>query len=294
MNWGDVYSSIQNATYAVNEMFAWILGILQNPDIIQDMLTSFESQAHLTDVIKSIAITLCTLFFMIDFFSKTLHLQWVTWENVMMLTLKLVLAKVCVDNAEWIVMSLYNGFASLTNAIPTSTDLIPTKPLDMIAFYIERTPMPAGSDPNGSDWSPFWWTFNRNDRHDVFDFKPLIYNIKIIIQGFIMQIIMIITSVIVIARYFELTVYTIIAPIPLSTLACEGMTDIGKGFLKSYAAVCIQAIVLIIMFFVYATLKSAIPVNGAIESWGGLIYTFVLAAAVMQSGSWAKKICGAM
>ncbi len=103
MNWGDVYSSIQNATYAVNEMFAWILGILQNPDIIQDMLTSFESQAHLTDVIKSIAITLCTLFFMIDFFSKTLHLQWVTWENVMMLTLKLVLAKVCVDNAEWIV-----------------------------------------------------------------------------------------------------------------------------------------------------------------------------------------------
>ena len=42
------------------------------------------------------------MFFLIDFFTKTLHLQWVTWENVMMLVIKLIVAKLCVDNAEFL------------------------------------------------------------------------------------------------------------------------------------------------------------------------------------------------
>ena len=115
-----------------------------------------------------------------------------------------------------------------------------------------------------------------------------------------MKIIMVLANVVVIARLFELTVYTLIAPVPLSTFACEGLSDVGKGFLKSYAAVSLQAIVLAIMFVAYSAVNTAL-VSGRIGSTNltlngvmGLVTTLTLAMGVMQSGSWSKKICGAM
>lgn len=65
-----------------------------------------------------------------------------------------------------------------------------------------------------------------------------------------MKIIMILANVVVIARLFELTVYTLIAPVPLSTFACEGLSDVGKGFLKSYAAVSLLFIELLLFVIV--------------------------------------------
>ena len=115
-----------------------------------------------------------------------------------------------------------------------------------------------------------------------------------------MKIVMIIANVIVIARLFELTVYTMIAPVPLSTFACESLSDVGKGFLKSYAAVTLQSIVLAIMFIAYTAVNNAL-IDGRIGSYNlaldgifGLITTLTLGIGVMSSGSWAKKICGAM
>ena len=53
------------------------------------------------------------------------------------------------------------------------------------------------------------------------NFQPILLNLQISVQGLIMKIIMILANVVVIARLFELTVYTLIAPVPLSTFACE-------------------------------------------------------------------------
>lgn len=91
----------------------------------------------------------------------------------------------------------------------------------------------------------------------------MLLNLQISIQGLIMKIIMVLANVVVIARLFELTVYTLIAPVPLSTFACEGLSDVGKGFLKSYAAVSLQAIVLAIMFVAYSAVNTAL-VSGRI------------------------------
>lgn len=163
--------------------------------------------------------------------------------------------------------------------------------------------------PQGNGWAAAYGYFlSGNDLTNVIneteagflDFKPLLVNIQVQIQGFIMQGVCIVAAVIVIARFFELTVYTIVAPIPLATFACEGLTDIGKGFLKSYASVCIQAVVLIVMFFSFSALNTVIDAAVAstsfsiITGWMGMIKVFTLGIAVMQSGSWAKKICGAM
>ena len=39
-------------------------------------------------------------------------------------------------------------------------------------------------------------------------------------------------------RMFSLWMYAAIAPIPLSTFACEPTSSVGKNFIRSYAGVC--------------------------------------------------------
>ena len=282
INYSMVGETIKDIVRQVNVMFSWLLEILQNPNVFANMIANVNPT--LIDTLQATAITLCTLFFLIDFFAKTLHLQWVTWENVLMLFMKLFVAKICIDNSLWITDCIYNGLSSMTNAVPSFQQLIPTSSWQTAYGYFLTS-------------TEVYHVVNETEAK-LLDFTPLLLNLEVMIQGFIMQGICVVAAVIVVARFFELTVYTIAAPIPLATFACEGLTDIGKGFLKSYAAVCIQAIVLIVMFFSFSALNTAIDAAVSnfeqIRSWMGLIKVFTLGIAVMQSGAWSKKICGAM
>ena len=44
-------------------------------------------------------------------------------------------------------------------------------------------------------------------------------------------------------RFFKLYMYTALAPIPLSTFAGEPSQNVGKSFIKSYCAVCLEGAV---------------------------------------------------
>ncbi len=277
--------NIKNIILELNTMFSMLIELLTNDSLLQ---TATASVPSLISAIKATALTLCVMFFVIDFFTKSLHLQWVTWENVLMLFIKLIVAKVCVDNAELFTTMLYRGFNGFVNAISgtiTQYSFISGDDMTKAQFFV-----------SASDASLIV-----NDVDAGFlNFQPLLLNLQISIQGLIMKIIMIIANVVVIARLFELTVYTLIAPVPLSTFACDNLSDVGKGFLKSYAAVSIQAIVLAIMFIAYSAVNTAL-ISGHIGSTNlqlngimGLVTTLTLAMGVMQSGAWSKKICGAM
>ena len=95
--YGQCMDNIRSIINELNSMFSMLIELLTNDSLLQTATTSLP---NLVSAIKATAITLCVMFFLIDFFTKSLHLQWVTWENVLMLFLKLVAAKVCVDNAE--------------------------------------------------------------------------------------------------------------------------------------------------------------------------------------------------
>jgi len=45
-------------------------------------------------------------------------------------------------------------------------------------------------------------------------------------------------------RMFSLWMYAAIAPIPLSTFAGEPTSSVGKNFIRSYAGVCLQGMVI--------------------------------------------------
>lgn len=284
--YGQCLDNIKSIVVELNSLFATLIELMTNDTLL---VSATNAVPDLVSVIKETSLTLCVMFFLIDFFTKTLHLQWVTWENVMMLVIKLVAAKVCVDNSEFFTTVLYNGFNSFVDAIGGTIiqySFIDTSDWGVVCKYFVSTSQ-ASQIMNNTDAG-------------FLNFQPLILNMQISIQGLIMKIVMIIANVIVIARLFELTVYTMIAPVPLSTFACDSLSDVGKGFLKSYAAVTLQSIVLAVMFIAYTAVNDAL-VAGRIGAYHpqldgilGLVTTITLGIGVMSSGSWAKKICGAM
>ena len=64
--------------------------------------------------------------------------------------------------------------------------------------------------------------------------------------------------------------YTAIAPIPLSSFAGEPSQNIGKSFLKGYAAVCLEGAIIVlacIIFSVFAASPPVVDVHGMELYW---------------------------
>ena len=67
-------------------------------------------------------------------------------------------------------------------------------------------------------------------------------------------------------RFFKLYMYTAIAPVPLAAFAGEPTQNIGKSFLKSYAAVCLEGAIVVlacVIFSVFAASPPAVDPNAA-------------------------------
>ena len=102
-------------------------------------------------------------------------------------------------------------------------------------------------------------------------------------------------------RFFKLYLYTAIAPVPLSSFAGEPSAQIGKSFLKSYAAVCQEGAIIVlgcIIFSVFATSppvvdSSAAAVNQVWSYVGELIFNMiVLVGTVKMADRVVKEMMG--
>ena len=96
-------------------------------------------------------------------------------------------------------------------------------------------------------------------------------------------------NLILIGRIFEIVVYTAVSPIPLSTFAAEGWHDTAKGFIKSYAAVCLQGLVVVLMFYSFS---QVVDLLGGTSTIGITIVALSLALGVAKSGQWARQALG--
>lgn len=102
-------------------------------------------------------------------------------------------------------------------------------------------------------------------------------------------------------RFFKLYLYTAIAPVPLSAFAGEPSSQIGKSFLKSYAAVCLEGAIIVlgcIIFSVFATSPPVVDSDAAAvnQVWsyvGELIFNMiVLVGTVKMSDRVVKEMMG--
>lgn len=76
----------------------------------------------------------------------------------------------------------------------------------------------------------------------------------------VLSFIMIMT---VYGRFFKLYLYTAIAPILLSTFAGEPTQSVGKSFIKSYCAVCLEGAIIVLSCIIFSLFASSPPVVDA-------------------------------
>lgn len=96
----------------------------------------------------------------------------------------------------------------------------------------------------------------------------LIGSLVIIVLSFVM-----IMSVY--GRFFKLYLYTAIAPIRLSAFAGEPSANIGKSFLKSYAAVCLEGAVIVLGCIVFSVCASSPPSVDASASSVAMVWMYM-------------------
>ena len=102
-------------------------------------------------------------------------------------------------------------------------------------------------------------------------------------------------------RFFKLYMYTALAPIPLSTFAGEPSQNVGKSFIKSYCAVCLEGAVIVLACIIFSLFASSPPVvdpNAAAvtQVWsyiGELLFNMlVLVGAVRMSDRIIREMMG--
>ena len=122
-----------------------------------------------------------------------------------------------------------------------------------------------------------------------------------LIGGLFITVLSFIMIMSVYGRFFKLYLYTAIAPVPLSTFAGEPSQSVGKSFIKSYAAVCLEGAIIVlacIIFSLFAATPPAVDPNAAAVSmvWsyiGELVFNMlVLVGAVKMADRVVREMMG--
>jgi len=76
-------------------------------------------------------------------------------------------------------------------------------------------------------------------------------------------------------RFFKLYMYTAIAPVPLASFAGEPSQQIGKSFIKSYAAVCLEGAIILLACIIFSVFASSPPVVDADAAPAAMVWSYV-------------------
>ena len=274
-NW--IIDNIMNALSVWNAKLQeiWLL-ITQSPESfkgggIWNMVVSING------ALKAIGFALLVLFFVVGVMKTCGSFAEVKRpEHAAKLFIRFILAKAVVGYGLDLMMALFRivqGVISTTmNTAGLTTQAAVTMPEEMVAAIQALT---------------FWqsipaWAVS------------LIGSLVIIVLSFVM-----IMSVY--GRFFKLYLYTAIAPIPLSSFAGEPSANIGKSFLKSYAAVCLEGAIIVLGCIIFGEFASSPPVVDAGASpvtmvWaymGELIFNLlVLTGAVKMADRVVREMFG--
>ena len=121
-----------------------------------------------------------------------------------------------------------------------------------------------------------------------------------LIGGLIIWVLSFIMILSVYGRFFKIYIYTAIAPIPMSAFAGEPTQNIGRSFLRGYAAVLLEGAVIMRACVIFSAFASSPPVvtSGAAASmvWtyiGELIFNMlILVGSVKMADRLVREMMG--
>ena len=102
-------------------------------------------------------------------------------------------------------------------------------------------------------------------------------------------------------RFFKIYLYTAIAPVPLSSFAGEPSSSVGKSFIKSYTAVCLEGAIIVLGCIIFSLFADSPPVvdeaaaavNQVWSYVGELIFNMiVLVGTVKMADRVVKELMG--
>ena len=122
-----------------------------------------------------------------------------------------------------------------------------------------------------------------------------------LIGGLVVTVLSFIMIMTVYGRFFKLYLYTALAPVPLSTFAGEPTQSIGKSFLKSYSAVCLEGVIIVLSCIIFSLFASSPPVvdvkaSAVTQVWkyiGELVFNMlVLVGTIKMSDRVVREMMG--
>ena len=96
-----------------------------------------------------------------------------------------------------------------------------------------------------------------------------------LIGGLLIWVLSFVMILSVYGRFFKLFMYTAIAPIPLSAFAGEPSQNIGKSFIKSYAAVCMEGVVIVLACIIFSVFASSPPEINADVAAVTMVWSYI-------------------
>ena len=274
-NW--VVQNLENALETWNEKLAeiWTL-ITQSPEQFKGG-TIWNVVKDIHGAVQAIGLGLLVLFFVVGVMKTCGSFAEVKKPEVALkLFIRFAIAKGVVTYGLELMIALFNIVQGLISSIMTAAGMGTAT-----RTVLPSTIVTAIEDCGFFESIPLWAV-------------TLIGGLFITILSFIM----ILT---VYGRFFQLYIYTAIAPVPLSTFAGEPSQQVGKSFIKSYAAVCLEGAVIVlacIIFSLFAASPPTVDPNAAAVSmvWsyiGELIFNLlVLVGTVKMSDRVVREMMG--
>ena len=274
-NW--VVQNLENALETWNEKLAeiWTL-ITQSPQQFKGG-TIWNVIVNIHGAVQAIGLALVVLFFVVGVMKTCGSFAEVKKPEVALkLFIRFALAKGVVTYGLELMMALFNIVQGLISSIMTAAGMGTAQ-----RTVLPSTIVTAIEDCGFFESIPLWAV-------------TLIGGLFITVLAFIM----ILT---VYGRFFKLYIYTAIAPVPLSTFAGEPSQSVGKSFIKSYAAVCLEGAIIVlacIIFSLFAASPPTVDPNAAAVSmvWayiGELIFNLlVLVGTVKMSDRVVREMMG--
>ena len=274
-NW--VVQNLQNALDTWNSKFAEIWQILtQSPETFKGGgIWQVIVQIH--GALQAIGYALLVLFFVVGVVKTCGSFTEVKRpEHALKIFIRFAIAKGVVTYGLELMMALFNIIQGVTSMIMQTAGFGSTEDTVLPDEIIE-----AVEDCGFFESIPLWAV-------------TLIGGLFITVLSFIM-----IMSVY--GRFFRLYLYTAIAPIPLSSFAGEPSQNIGRSFLKSYAAVCLEGAIVVLACIIFSLFASSPPVvdpdaAAVTMVWsyiGELIFNMlVLVGAVKMSDRVVREMMG--
>lgn len=274
-NW--VVQNLQNALATWNNKLSeiWLL-ITQSPEEFKDG-TIWTVITNIHGALQAIGYSLLVLFFVVGVMKTCGSFAEIKRPEIALkMFIRFVLAKASIDYGLELMTSLFEIVQGIVSKIMETSGLSSTT----------ETVLPE-SIIKAIEKSGFW------------ESVPL-WAVTLIGSLFItvLSFIMIMT---VYGRFFKIYLYTAIAPVPLSSFAGEPSSFVGKSFVKSYAAVCLEGAIIVlgcIIFSVFAASppvvdESAAAVNQVWSYVGELIFNMiVLVGTVKMSDRVVKEMMG--